>query len=125
MLVFQVSFCYRSAKNPRGVNYEKGNRDRERQGGAAGGALLATSGLVRVTLPEKNNITGGRFRTHIREGFHVDVGFHGIADREKGRIGAVLRRIGRFEKVKRHYTYTAKPGPVYIDKDQKLKLRGN
>jgi len=95
------------------------------RGDAASGALLATSGPVRVTLPEKNNITGGRSRTHIRDGFHVDVGCHGIADSEKGRIGAVLRRIGQFEKAKRHYIYTAKPGAVYIDKDQKLELRGN
>ena len=89
-------------------------------GGASIGALLQTSGKYQVTILEKNGITGGRFHTYVREGFHIDVGCHGIANSDRGRIGEVLRRIGQFENVKWHYT--ARPGPVYIYKGQKLKF---
>jgi phytoene dehydrogenase-like protein len=89
-------------------------------GGACIASLLAASGEYAVTVLEKNGITGGRFHTYARDGFNIDVGCHGIANSDKGRIGEVLRRIGQFENVKWHYTQ--KPGPIYIYKGQKLKF---
>jgi len=77
-------------------------------GGSGVGALLANAGFD-VELFEKNSLPGGRFCTYEKEGFHIDVGCHIIANCEKGTCGEILDRIG----IPIQWTYVRDPRPVF------------
>ena len=49
-------------------------------GGSGVGALLASEGNFEVTLVEKSNLIGGRFAGLQKDGFHLDVGCHMLAN---------------------------------------------
>ncbi len=77
-------------------------------GGSGIGALLANVGFD-VELFEKNSLPGGRFCTYEREGFHIDVGCHIIANCENGTCGEILNQIG----MPIQWTYVRNPRPVF------------
>jgi phytoene dehydrogenase-like protein len=80
-------------------------------GGSAAAALLQHSGKAQVDLFEKHNFVGGRYASYMKEGFRLDVGCHLIANGDKGRLGDVLRALGRPDAVQ--WGYARKPGPVF------------
>jgi len=77
-------------------------------GGSGVGALLAKAGFE-VDLFEKNNLPGGRFCTYEKDGFHIDVGCHVIANCEKGTCGQILDQVG----MPIQWAYVRDPRPVF------------
>ena len=76
-------------------------------GGSGVGALLANIGF-NVELFEKNSLPGGRFCTYEKEGFHIDVGCHMLANCESGTCGTILDQIG----MPIQWSHVAEPGPL-------------
>jgi len=77
-------------------------------GGSGVGALLANGGFD-VDLFEKNSLPGGRFCTYEKDGFHVDVGCHIIANCEKGTCGQILEQV----EMPIQWAYVRDPPPVF------------
>ena len=76
-------------------------------GGSGVGALLANIGF-HVELFEKNSLPGGRFCTYEKDGFHIDVGCHMLANCERGTCGTILDQIG----MPIQWSYVTEPGPL-------------
>ena len=56
----------------------------------------------------------------MKDGFRLDVGCHMIANGDKGRLGDVLRLLGRPDAVQ--WGYARKPGPVFNFKGQRIRF---
>jgi phytoene dehydrogenase-like protein len=89
-------------------------------GGSAVAALLQHSGKASVDLFEKHAFVGGRYSSYMKDGFRLDVGCHLVANGDRGRLGDVLRLLGRPDAVA--WGHARKPGPVFNFKGQRLKF---
>jgi phytoene dehydrogenase-like protein len=89
-------------------------------GGSAIAALLQHSGRADVDLFERNDFTGGRYASYMKEGFRLDVGCHLIANGDRGRLGDVLRLLGRPDAVQ--WGYARRPGPVFNFRGQRIRF---
>lgn len=83
-------------------------------GGSAVAALLQHFGKADVELFEQNNFVGGRYASYMKDGFRLDVGCHLIANGDKGRLGDVLRLLGRPDIIQ--WGYARKPAPFSTSK---------
>ncbi|MCA9563840.1 MAG: NAD(P)/FAD-dependent oxidoreductase, partial [Myxococcales bacterium] len=72
-------------------------------GGTATTALLSHAGLDTLLL-EKNARLGGSCSYYEKRGFHIDMGTHLFCRGPKGPLGAVLRRVGRPDRI--HFVRT-------------------
>jgi len=89
-------------------------------GGSGVAALLQHSGEYDVELYEKNRLVGGRFASHTKDGFRLDIGCHLIGNCDKGTLGEILRIVGRPDAVA--WRYARKPGPVFNYKGERLRF---
>jgi phytoene dehydrogenase-like protein len=89
-------------------------------GGSAVAALLQHSGRAEVDLFEKHPFVGGRYSSYMKDGFRLDVGCHLVANGDRGRLGDVLRLLGRPDAVR--WGYARRPGPVFNFKGRRIKF---
>jgi phytoene dehydrogenase-like protein len=89
-------------------------------GGSGVAALLQHSGLFEVDLFEKNGLVGGRFASHVKDGFRLDVGCHLIANCDKGTLGEILKILGRPDAVE--WRYARRPSPVFNFKGERVRF---
>ena len=89
-------------------------------GGSGVALLLQHSGEYDVELFERNRLIGGRFASHVKDGFRLDIGCHLIANCDKGTLGEILDIVGRSDAVK--WRYAQKPSPVFNYKGKRVKF---
>ncbi len=89
-------------------------------GGSGIAALLQHSGLYDVALFEQNRLIGGRFASHWKDGFRLDVGCHLIANCDKGTLGEILNILGRPDAVE--WRYAKRPSPVFNYKGERVRF---
>ena len=89
-------------------------------GGSGVAALLQHSGEFDVDLFEKNGLIGGRFASHWKDGFRLDIGCHLIANCDKGTLGEILNIVGEPDAVK--WRYAQRPSPVFNYKGERVRF---